>query len=372
MSRILYVATSDIHIKTFHIPYLDWLTSQGHSVDLAIENRGNFKFTSCGQYHYMDFPRVALSRQHFKSFRQLRNVIETGKYQLVHCHTPIPSALCRLSARKWRQKGGKVLYTAHGFHFYRGGPVGQWLTYYPIEWFLSAFTDGIVTINQEDFEHAKKFSCGDKVFLIPGIGVAKKFADRLQEDKLDIKKSFGFSADDFVITYIAEFIQRKNHRFIVKASEELAKRIPSLRILFVGKGVLLDQMKQLIAMKGLERTIYCLGYRDDVQRIAQITDVAVSSSFHEGLGLGLAEQMMCGIPVVASQDKGHAELIDHGVNGFLYPQGNLREFVNGVTSLYSTPELRLQMGEKSRVKSQKFRIENSLLAMAEIYQKYLQ
>jgi glycosyltransferase EpsD len=371
MSRILYVATSDIHIKTFHVPYLDWLTDQGHTVDLAIENRGNFRFSSCDQYHYIDFPRVAFSRQHFKSLKQLRDVIENGNYQLVHCHTPIPSALCRLGARRWRRRGGKVLYTAHGFHFYRGGPVRQWLTYYPVERFLSTFTDGIITINQEDFEHAQKFASRQNVFLIPGIGIAQKFGEKLCESKVDIKKSFGFGADVFVMTYIAEFIHRKNHQFIVKAGKELAKRIPSLRILFVGKGVLLEEVKQLITASGLGNTIHCLGYRDDVQRIAHITDIAISSSRHEGLGLGLAEQMMCGIPVVASRDKGHAELVDHGVSGFLFPQGNVKDFIDSVTNLSSSPELRQGMGEKSRVKAQKFRIENSLLAMTKIYEKYL-
>ena len=136
MSRILYVATSDIHIKTFHVPHIQWLKSQGHRVDLAIENRGGHSFDCVDDVHYLSFPRKLVSRSHPGTLRRLREIVETGEYQLVHCHTPIPSALTRLAARRWRRQGGKVLYTAHGFHFYRGGPIARWLTYYPVEWLL--------------------------------------------------------------------------------------------------------------------------------------------------------------------------------------------------------------------------------------------
>jgi len=354
------------------VPYLDWLKSQGHTVDLAIRNNGNIKFSSCDQCHYLNFPRVLFERENFNAYKRLQNIIMDGDYQLIHCHTPIPSAICRLSARKWRKQGGKVLYTAHGFHFYRGGPLSQWLTYYPVERWLSSYTDGIVTINKEDYEHARKFSSSTtKVHLIPGIGVASKFADAVLEDKVAIRQSLGLRPQDFVVTYIAEFIHRKNHQFIVKASGRLIEKIPNLKILFVGTGALLSQVKQLIVDNGQENLIHCLGYREDVQRIAHITDVAVSASLHEGLGLGLAEQMMCGIPVVASQDKGHAELVDHGVNGYIFQQGNAQEFIDDLVSLYESKELRQRMGAESKIKSQKFRIESSLSAMADIYSQYL-
>ncbi len=371
MARILYVATSDLHIKTFHVPYLDWLKSQGHTVDLAVENRGNYKFTSCEQYHYLKFPRKALSWQHIKSFENLRKIITNGNYQLVHCHTPIPSAICRLSARDWRDRGGKLLYTAHGFHFYRGGSLWKWCTYYPVERYLSSFTDGIITINNEDYCHAKEFGSGASIYQIPGIGIAEKFTRTLSEDPIDIKQSFRIGPNDFVITYIAEFIPRKNHRFIVRATGELLKKIPQLKILFVGDGTLLNRVRQMISKSGLEKAIYCLGFRDDIQRIANITDIAVSSSLHEGLGLGLAEQMMCGIPAVASRDKGHAELVDHGVNGFLYDQGNILEFTNFIAAIYDSLEMRQRMSIEANKKAQLFHIRNSLEAMAKIYSQYI-
>ena len=304
--------------------------------------------------------------------RRLRRIIETGQYQLIHCHTPIPSALTRLASRRWRRRGGKVIYTAHGFHFYRGGPIARWLTYYPLEWLLSGFTDAIVTINREDFGYVRRNMRHKAPFLIPGIGIdSSRFKPADDKEKARLRAELGYREADFIALYTAEFILRKNHAFIVDAARILVREIPNLKILFAGTGPELDRIQSRIQAAGLQDHVVCLGFREDVPSLAAISDVGVSSSRHEGLGLGIAEQMMCRVPVVATEDKGHRELIDHGVNGFLFPQGDHVTFCESLNALYSSPELRKEMGQAASRKAEAFRIERSVAAMGEIYSQLL-
>lgn len=361
IKKILYVATSDIHLKTFHVPYLEWLASEGHIVDIAAERRGGLSFDCVNHAHWMPFPRKLASWQNLSSYRRLRSIIETGDYDLIHCHTPIPSALTRIAARNWRKKGGKLLYTAHGFHFYRGAPLKNWLIYYPAEWLLSAFTDAIITINREDFGYVDGKMWHGKSFLMPGIGVR---TDRFQPipagERSQLRKELGFAEDDFILLYVAEFIPRKNHRFLIEAAVDLVQSIPNLRLVFAGEGVLFETCKAEVTKLGLESNVRFLGFRSDVAKFAAIADVGVSSSRHEGLPIGLLEKMLCTVPVVASEDRGHREFVVDGETGFLFPQGSHADFRERVLSLASDPDLRARIGAAARVKALEFSIEKSL------------
>jgi glycosyltransferase EpsD len=372
MSRILYVATSDLHLKTFHVPYLEWLAGEGHIVDIVAEQRGGLHFDCVKHAYSLPFPRTLASFQHLRTLRRLRGIIDGGDYDLIHCHTPIPSALTRIAARKWRKRGGKLLYTAHGFHFYRGGPLRNWLTYYPAEWLLSAMTDAIITINREDFGYVNGKMWHQASFLIPGIGVqATRFQPLTEDARQERRASLGYAADEFLLLYIAEFIPRKNHLFLLHAADNLVRKVPKIRFLFVGTGQILDQVKTEAARRGLDQWVQFLGFRSDVEKFASIVDVGISSSRHEGLGLGLLEQMMCGVPVVASQDKGHREFVQNGLTGFLFPQGNKEAFVQSIMRLHEEPSLRRRMGEAARQKGEEFSLDHSLTEMKKIYAQYL-
>lgn len=372
MKKVLYIATSDIHLSTFHRPYITWLSKNFCQVDIAVENRGNKKFEDVTTTYYLDFPRNLFSGSLIKSYKQLKQIIEKGNYDLVHCHTPIPSMLSRLTARKARKKGTKVLYTAHGFHFYKGAPLNRWLFYYTAEYLLSKFTDGIVTINKEDYGYINGKMLQKDAWYIPGIGVnSRRFVPINQFEKTIIRKEYGYSDTDFIALYIAEFIPRKNHEFIIQAVKQAQKELPNLKVLFAGKGVLFEKMKSLANNLDLSHIIKFLGFRNDVEKLCAIADLGISSSKHEGLGLGLVEQMMCNVPVLATMDRGHKELIVNDYNGFLFEQNNTEEFLGHLTMFYNDEQKRLQMGENAYTKAQDFEVAKSLEAMRKIYEQYL-
>src|SRR5699024_9702226 len=101
----------------------------------------------------------------------LQKLANSESYDIVHTQSPIGGALCRLAFRKNRKRGTKIIYQAHGFHFYKGGPISNWIFFYPIEKVCSYFTDTLITINHEDYELAKKKFHAKEVVYVPGVGI---------------------------------------------------------------------------------------------------------------------------------------------------------------------------------------------------------
>jgi len=372
MKKILYVATSDIHINIFHLPFLHWLKQQGYEVHLAVENRGNLIIPYIDIQFNLQFPRSPFNKVYLKTFKELKKIIDINKYDLIHCHTPMPSVIARLAAIHARKNGTKVLYTAHGLHFFKGAPLKNWLTYYPVEYILSAFTDCIITMNQEDYRIVNGKMLHHKSYIIPGVGVdPNKFQPYELSKKITVRQEFGYFENNIIIIYVAEFIKRKNHQLIIKAVSEIKHNIDNLKVLFVGGGPLLEEMKIMAKNENIDHIIDFLGFRNDVSRITAISDIGISASRHEGLPIGILQEMFSGLPIVASVDRGHNELIIHGVNGFLYMQNNHEELLKYIMALIQDSQLRAQMGQESLKMALKFRVENSIAKMAEIYNSYL-
>ena len=175
-----------------------------------------------------------------------------------------------------------------------------------------------------------------------------------------------------MLIYIAEYIPRKNHKFLIDALPELVKSIPNVKYLFAGRGRDMELTKAYANEKGVADHIDFLGFRKDIGNLIALSDVGISASRQEGLGLNIAEEMFSGKPVGASMDRGHKEMIIHGENGYLFEQGNNEQFLMALTSLYNDPNLMEKMGAKALATIQKFRLENSLKEMGKIYNQFLQ
>lgn len=369
--KVLFTASIAKHLLRFHLPYLKWFKDEGYEVHIACEGDEEVPFTD--KTWKVPFVRSPFTTGHFKAHKILKEIIDDENYSLIHCHTPMASIVTRLAAREARRNGTKVLYTAHGFHFYTGAPFVNWLTYYPVELFTSGYADAIITINQEDYSLIKsKGSKNPDYFLIPGVGVKKKrFFDVDENIKKELRKEKGFEKDDILLVYAAEFIERKNHQFLIDSSMKLFKELPHLKILFAGRGKLQEKLEQEVKYRELDSKIIFLGFREDIDEIFKMSDIGISASRQEGLGLNLIEEMMCGLPVVATMDRGHREVIDHNKNGFLFPQNDTEQFVHFIKKLSGDKGLYNQMSQEAIQKANKFELKNSLTEMEKIYRKYL-
>ena len=373
MKKILFVANIHKHFTAFHLPYIKLLKEQGHEVHLAANGIEEI-ISEADKQILIPFGRSPYDRSNIQAYRQLKKLIETENYDLITCHTSIASAITRLACINVRKKGiTKLLYTVHGFDFSKYSSIKSWFLYYPMEKYLSRFTDGMVTINKEDYNLIvnKKFQ-NKETFLINGIGVnSNRLIKSNTQEKDLLRIEYGYHENDFILIYIAEFIERKNHRFIINAFPALFKIIPNLKVAFVGKGRLMENIQNRVIESKLQDVVKFWGFRNDVGNLISISEIGISASKLEGLGLNIAEAQYSGLAVVASRDKGHEELIIHGYNGFLFPQNNQEKFIECVQTLYQDKELRHLMGRNATEFVKKFDINVSLKQMNEVYKKYL-
>lgn len=329
MKKVLFTATVDSHILRFHLPYLEFFKNQGFEVHVA--TNGNEIIPFCDVRHTVSFERSPFKFNNILATKQLKAIIDNHKFDLIHCHTPMGGVATRIAAMKARKKGTKVLYTAHGFHFFKGAPLINWLLYYPIEKCLAPVTDCLITINQEDYQLSLRKIAEERTKLVHGVGVDRtRFIPVTKEEQIALKTKFGFYSTDFIIIYVAELNKNKNQEYLIDIIYELSERYSNIKLLLVGGGNLERYYKDLVSIKNLKSHIHFTGVRNDMPVLYQMSDLAISTSKREGLGLNLIEAMACGLPVIASNIRGHRDSVKNGVNGYLCDLDKMEMFVNNI------------------------------------------
>ena len=359
MKKVLFIS-NHAGFSKFNAPYMQWFHEQGWQVDNASLGR---ETGYCDNQYDFPIKRNPLAPSNIKALFQLRKLCRQNRYDIIHCHTPVGGVLGRLCVNR-KKCGTKVIYTAHGFHFYKGAPLLHWLLFYPVEKLLAHRADCIVTINDEDYERARQHFNSD-VRKIDGVGVSlERFHPIAQTEKSEIRSENGFSDDDFVLIYCAQFIPRKNHIFLLKKFDSLRKKIPNLKLCFVGSGGDEQEMKKLAKTLGVADCVVFLGYRTDVEKLYAMSDIIVSSSLQEGFGIGVIEGAACGIPCVISRIRGHINI------NILY-EFNDDSFENAILKLHGDEALRKELGAYNVDYVKNFSIGHSLAQMAEIYREFM-
>lgn len=355
MKKVLYVATVDVHIKTFHIPYLKLLHDNGYEVHVA--TNGDEQFPYCDVKHQICIERSPFRLNNLKAIKQLKRIINEEKFDIIHCHTPMGAVVTRLAAKKARKNGTRVIYTAHGFHFYKGASLLNWFLFYPVEKYLSKYTDTLITINKEDYELAKrKFRkrCFD-IQYVPGVGIdTKKYNFKMtQKEKNDLRKSLGLKKDDFVMIYPARLDKNKNQGFLINVMEELIKKYKNIHLLLPGKDELNGYYQELAKQKKVDNNVHFLGYREDIHKLLKISDVSVSSSLREGLPVNVIEALCCKLPVIALKCRGMEDLIKDNKNGYIIECNNYAKnsFIDKIKYIYEN---------KDDILKKNFELENTI------------
>ena len=279
------------------------------------------------------------------------------------------SVVARLAAKEARKNGTRVIYTAHGFHFYKGAPLKNWLFFYPVEWFLSKYTDTLITINHEDFERAqKKFGkrCKD-IQYVPGVGIdTKKFDLKMSEnEKIKLRESLNIKKDDFVLICVARLDKNKNQGFLIKCMQKLVKEHDNIHLLLVGRDELDGYYQKLTKKLNLENNIHFLGNRNDVPQLLKISDGVVSASRREGLPVNIIEAINMGIPVIVLECRGMKDLIDEQVNGFIINDENQMVYI--IFELYKRKFNVNKMKKNNLKKSKLYDVSYIIRIMKKIY-----
>ena len=349
--KILYTATVLSHICQFHLPHMQHLQEQGWEVhvaahdNLAVKNGLQLKY--CDKFIETPFSRSPKSPDNLKAYKQLKKLLSEEHYDVILCNTPMGGIVTRLAAKKTRKQGTKVIYMAHGFHFYKGSSKKAWLVFYPIEKYMAKKCDLLITINKEDYALAQeKFSKRTKVAHIHGVGVdEKRYHPATPEEQLTMRKAEGLSKDDFVILCTGELNENKNQKTLISAAAQLKDKIPNLKVLLAGNGPKEQELREQIQAEGLEDIVKLLGYRTDLEKVVPAVDLVVSCSKREGMPLNIIEAMLCKKPVVASHNRGHDELVQEGATGVLLSPTDVSGFASAISSLAQDAAQRWKMGE---------------------------
>ncbi len=366
MKKVLFVATVvQKHINVFHIPFLKMFQEAGYTTYVAAANDTtdqNVVIPHCDEYIEINFKRNPLHPINFPAYRKLRRLIQSNDFDIIHCHTPVGGLLGRIAARKARKKGTRVFYTAHGFHFYKGAPLKNWLIYYPAEKICSYFTDVLITINREDYALANKKMKSKQIVHIPGVGIDLSRFENVQVDRAAKRQEIGVPEDAFLLLSVGELNENKNHQVVINAIARLQDS--RIHYAIAGVGDKKEYLMQLDESLGVSEQVHLLGYRKDIPELLPAADVFCFPSFREGLSVSIMEAMACGLPCVASKIRGNVDLLSNS-SDFLFDPFSVDDCKNAIEKMLNADLA--QVSETNRTDVKYFCKENVLAQMHDVY-----
>ena len=336
MKKVLYLTTVSRTINAFLIPHIEMLLDNGYEVHCAcsIDKPVDKELQSRGvKIFEVPFSRNPLGFGNIKAFIRLRELQRINNYNIVHVHTPIASIYGRLLKLSYLNL--KTIYTAHGYHFLKGGSKLAWLIYYPIEKIMAKFTDVIININKEDYEITKEKLKPRSSYLLNGVGLDLSKYKKLRSDEiLEKKKELGINDNDFVVVMIAELNKNKNHIQLINAIEILKEKYSNIKAFCIGDGENKENLNQLINSKKLQNSIFMLGYRKDINELINISDIGILMSYREGLPRNIMEFMACGRKGIATDIRGCRDIVCNDSVGQLVDVGDYEATAKAIERYY--------------------------------------
>lgn len=326
----------------------------------------SYKKAGIGVYHIPIPRKVWNLKALILSYIQIRQ-LGSRHYTLIHCHSPIGGVLARAAAGKYRKHGTKVIYTAHGFHFYKGGPWTGWLFLYPVEWLCSWVTDTLITINQEDYLLASRHFHAGKTVYVPGVGVdLARFYPAGEDHAVSrFRKSIGIDESFILLLSVGELNKNKNHAVLIQALAAL--REEKICCCIAGTGDRKSDLLRLARSLGVDSRVHLLGYRDDIAKLLREADLFALPSIREGLNVSLMEAMASGLPCICSDIRGCRELVVHGKGGYRLPSSSAGAWAAAVRQLCRNPDRRRRMGIFNLRRMERFSAQVVEKKMADVY-----
>jgi len=361
MKKALMMAHVASMIDLFNMDNIHILQDMGYEVDVACnfehgsvtsrQRVNEFKQELISQgihVYHIPVPRsITAIGDIMKSYHIIKQLAKKNHYDIVHCQSPIGGVIARLACKKARKHGTKVIYVAHGFHFYKGASIKNWLLFYPIEKYYARYTDCLITMNHEDYNLAKrKMNQAKHIKYIPGVGIDTRKINSINVDIDSKRKELGIPVDSIVIVSVGELNKNKNHEVIIKALAKINN--PDIHYIICGKGPLKDYLMKLSKELHIDQNVHILGYRKDVIEILKSSDIFAFPSIREGLSVSMMEAMAAGLPVVCSEIRGNTDLIKDGENGYVVDYKDIQMFSMKLDTLYRNEQARENMGNYNK------------------------
>lgn len=346
MEKILFISNIAKKIGSFSIASIVAAQEKGMEFHMAANwnQAGEEQIKSDEKEYNIKIHNIPLERSPYslaniKAYKKLVQIIKDESIDYIHCNTPVGGLLGRLAGKKCKVK--KIIYQAHGFHFYNGAPLKNWLLYYPVEKWLAHYTDVLITINNEDYERAKKFRLKNhgKVYYVPGVGIdtTQYYSDK--QTRIEKRRELGLEDGDIALISMGDLIKRKNYPMAIEAIAAVGN--PHLHYYICGQGPDEEKLISLVDKLKIKHQIHFLGYRTDIKELLQASDIFLFTTQQEGLARSLMEAMASGLPCIVSRIRGNTDLLNDSDGGILCD--SLEDYIKAINKLSQDPILRKQM-----------------------------
>lgn len=315
------------------------------------------------------YRNVLAFKDNYIAYKNLMALLKNGNFEAIHCNTPIGGVIGRLCGKI--AKVPKVIYTAHGFHFYKGASLVNRTLFKWAEMFMAHYTDAIITINNEDYEAAKKLklrNCG-KTYYVPGVGIETTDIKDAKEKRKDLLEEIGADNNSILIISVGDLNKNKNCKVIIRSLKKLNN--PNIHYILCGVGEKKHELISIVKKNNLESNIHFLGFRNDVPQLLKSCDIYAIASCREGLSRSLMEAMAAGLPCIASEIRGNVDLIEDGKGGYLCNPADVDGFAKAISDISNDEKIRISMGEINLQKIKKFDVKNVNTIIKGIYNEVL-
>lgn len=370
MQKVLFISNISKRINSFSIASI----KASHMTNLKFYMAANWDKTYSeeqkkdeNKYNVyikqINFSRFPFSKQNIRAYSQLIQLINKEQINFIHCNTPIGGILGRLAGKKCKVK--KIIYQVHGFHFYKGAPLKNWLIYYSGERFLARFTDALITINHEDYDLAKrkfKLRNNGNIYYVPGVGIDLENYNTQIVDNAAKRTELGIPEDATVLLSVGELNENKNHETVIRAITGM-----DVYYIIAGQGDKKHYLEKIVEKENMCDRVKLLGFRSDVNELYSMSNIFIFPSFREGLSRCLMEAMANGLPCAVSNIRGNIDLIDEGKGGVLFDPNNVAEITSSLKTLLSLDMEAITQYNLKKIKD--FSLDNVVDKMSEIYKE---
>lgn len=366
MKKVLFCASRASHILNFHLPYIEYLHSLGFLIDVAVQ--GEIKNKMIHKCFNVKFTKNLLAPDNIKTVFELKKIISQNKYDIVCSNTTLAGVSTRLAIMTIKKNKPYLVHISHGYMFNENSGIKSKI-YLFFERITKSPVNDLVVMNKEDYNLAEKYHLGKNLHYIYGMGVDSNKFPQISKRQRDItRENIGINKDNFTILCVGEFSKRKNQTMIINAFNEICKKHKNVILVFAGDGKTFNECKDLAERYELKGKVKFLGHITDINSLYRSCNILVSASQMEGLPFNVMESLLCGLPVVLSDIKGHNDLIQHKQNGLLFEKNNLSELVKNMDIMISDKELYEHIKSNTYL-SEEYMVENAKPQLLKILDK---
>lgn len=297
------------------------------------------------------------------ALRRLSRLVKEENIRIIHCHNPVGGVLGRMTGIHQPY----IIYTAHGFHFYKHAPWINWMIFYPVERLLAYRTDQLITINHEDKAVSEHFRLRRNgcTAMIPGVGLDTQRFTPDPARRQQYREALDVEEEEYLFLSVGELNGNKNHETVIRAFAKLD--CGRAKLIICGEGIERKKLERLIGQLSLSGRILLPGYCTEIERYYRSADCFLFPSVREGLGMAALEAMACGLPVIAGDNRGTREYVFD--NGILCKPKDIDAYTAAMKAVMEHPKQAAVMGKRSREIAMGFSRSRTDKVMRGVYEK---